>query len=155
MKTTRDKIMGGAAIAAIFVVMVAAYNIFDSSPVMDYGAAEKSYFRPDVAAPGEQVQICFDDASWMRLCPSKLKVWFFDNNGKRLDFDDAFTVHTILLPAKVGKLPPKCRAWMIPTGLPEGHIVQEGIVTSECPPLGSWWVIRKDFPRLRLTVRKQ
>lgn len=139
-------------IASVAIVAV-VFIVTDQSPVMDYGSPEKSYIMPSEVSPGENALICLDDVTWLRLCPSTLKWWLYDQDGRRHDYKETISVHHIFPPAKAQKLPPKCRAWKVPAGLSPGQKTMTGLVESRCPPIGEWSPIRIDFPKIKFTVK--
>lgn len=152
MKTwARQTAIGVSSVALIGAV----YVMTDQSRVFDYGDPASSYMKPDAVYAGGWTSVCFDDVTWLRLCPSTLKWWLIDANGKRNDYDDATSFHRIFPPAKAGKLIPKCRAWQVPFGLPPGPTIQTGVVVSRCSLLGEAWAVRMEFPKIKFTVKPE
>lgn len=133
--------VGGIAIALLL------YVNFDRSDVIDYGAQSKSYLKPAKVRPGDQVNICLDDVTWKRLCPSVVTQTVVDVDGRYNDYG----THTVSRPWKTGKLPPKCRAWTVPK-LPAGKATLTGYMFSQCGPLDYRWPITTKFPDIQFMV---
>ena len=166
MKFTVRGAIGGV-IAVIFLgLIIGAFtserekvrDLEDRSPAITYGSPYLKHTLADprpsepilVSSAGESIWICFDDAIWHRLIPLKSKVWFLTDKGKRIDYDDALTVHYITPAAQTGPLPPKCRAWAIPGGLPVGETYLAGL-TGPVDPASKSMAI--DFPRIKFVVK--
>jgi len=123
--------------------------------VMSFGAEGKTYFKPAVATEGDAIEICFDDAAWYRVCPSRLITYLTPAKGPRLD---DLPVYTLKMPAKPQKTPQKCRLWHVPVLGPdrsEGPAVLTGHVESECSLLDYGHPIITPFPTLRVEIKKR
>lgn len=79
--------------------------------VVSYGDPAKNYFNPASATEGDEIELCFDDITWFRLCRGRLVTYLTPAAGQRLDL----VSYTINTPTRTGKVPPKCRKWVVPS----------------------------------------
>ncbi len=158
--------IGGVVVIIILALIIGAFtserekarDLEDRSPAISYGSPYLKHTlsepRPTepifVSSTGEMIWICFDDVVWLRLIPLTSKVWFLTDKGKRIDYDDAMTVHYIKPAAQTGPLSPKCRAWAIPAGLPMGETVLTGLTVPSDPASKAAAI---DFPRIKFVVK--
>lgn len=152
--------------AAIVVGLV--FLILDQSPVISFGDPAKSYLRtvddhsserpktPPEFAAGDLVQMCFDDIRWYRIVQSVGKMFVYDANNTRHDFDDKLepiALHKISLPETIGQLKPKCRVSKIPTGIPPGPSILTGVITSTDTFLGVTRTVTVAYPRMAFVMK--
>lgn len=98
----------GIGICVIIILSIWQWGL--NAPVLTYGDANKTYFNPSIASPGDKINLCFDDITWFKLCPSTLNTYLQPPKVHRRDFP----TYTISTPANVGKVPPKCRPFIVP-----------------------------------------
>jgi len=140
-------------IGAIALV-VAFWHWVLRADVVTYGDPTKTYFQPASATEGDQIEICFDDLVWYRLCRGRLITRLTPAKGSRMDLE-AYTIST---PAKVGRVPPKCRKWTVPalnSDREEGAAVLDGFAEFECWPIDHWSPIVMTMPPLKLNILKR
>jgi hypothetical protein len=115
-----------------------------TAPALDYGPPGSVYLshsstpvpKPEVPTftdEGGPAWVCFNQVTWIRPLRLKSKVYFLTDKGKRIDYDDRMTVHYIEPAAQMGPLQEKCRAWVLPAGLPAGEITMAGTTAPADP----------------------
>ncbi len=139
-------------ISFCFVIIIATllslWQWVINSPVLSYGDAAKTYFVPSLASPGQKIEICFDDITWYKLCPSELITYFQPSKGHRKDFP----TYTIGVPISVGKVAPKCRQFVVPDVEQDGYGIGEwyGHANHKC-----MINIHTELPKVKLEIIKK
>lgn len=148
-------VAGLAGFCLFIALMIAAWQwIYRPSVVVTYGAPDQTYFSPDGAAEGDDIDICFKGIDWKAICPSKLVLHITPFAGPRLDWSS----REIDVPDEVGPVKAKCRAVKVPrlgAHRTEGPAIVSGHVESECSPLDHWWKIYTKFPPTKLDWRRK
>lgn len=138
-------------------VAVTGWYWFANRSALDYGRPGATYFDRQIAAPGEEIEICFDNVVWRRICPSKLVshitcVQRIQRNGRDIIEARGFNppAYNINVPMKTGPIVKKCRPFVLPTACQPGPLRYEAFAQSECPPFGN--VVYSKLPPLDLNV---
>ena len=148
----RGKIWPLAVIVLVAGMLATWQWVLRAAPV-SYGAPSKTYFKPAAAAEGEEIELCFDDLVWFRLCRGTLVTQFTPARGARIDLPS----YTISTPAATGRVPPKCRKWTVPKLGPDreaGGAVLGGFASFECGMFDHWSPLVVNLPTIRLHVKK-
>ena len=143
----------------IVACVAAAVSIWQwvlNGPVLSYGDPAKTYFNPAVASPGDKINLCFDDISWFKICPSALSTYLQPPRVHRRDFPN----YNISTPLSIGKVPPKCRPFIVPDvslidingNKVEGYGIAEftGHATHFCA-----LVVKTALPKIKLEIVKK
>lgn len=141
-------------IILLAAVVAALYQWGLRSDVLSYGDPSKTYFKPAKATEGDRIEICFDDLSWHRLCRGRLVTYLTPSKGPRMDLDN----YPIRTPLSTGRVPPKCRAWIVPTlgsDREAGVATVEGYAENECWPLDHWVPIVRTLPKMKIEITKK
>ena len=137
--------IGVGTLATFVAVTILIWGTLLRGEVVSYGDPLKTYLKPTQGIEGTDIQICFDDVVWKRLCPSKLVTYLTPVRGSRLDLG----TYEINVPATTGRIPPKCRWWKVPMlgeNREAGAAVMAGHVQSECGLLDRWYPIYTQLP---------
>lgn len=141
-----------------FVTIAAATAIWqwvlkpDMSPVVSYGAASNTFFKPAQVVEGEAVELCFGSVTWHRLCPSQLITHLTPSKGARIDLPP----YQISMPAQTGSVPPKCRQWIAPQIADRSNqMIFSGYAESLCGKKNDPTRIVADLPAVPITINKK
>lgn len=143
-----------AGALAFVVVVIGMWQFFFRHEVVSYGAPAKTYFNTARAVEGDAIELCFDDVVWYRVCPAWLVTHLTPARGPRLDLP----TYRISKPAEAGRVPPKCRKWVVPELGPQrsaGPAVLSGYAEFQCSPLDYWWPIRTPMPSVKIDITKK
>lgn len=118
-------------------VFLAFWNLVVRAPALNYGAPSATHFNVPSAAAGEEIALCFDEVTWLRLCPGDLVTWLTPANvasrdARRIDLD----THHIATPQRGGRIAPKCRPFRVPSAASPGIWKLEGYARNFCEPFG-------------------
>jgi len=146
-------LIGTVAFAVIFAGF---WQFFFRGEVVSYGDPSKVYFSPGAAKEGEDIELCFDDIVWKRLCPTFLITHLTPARGPRMDLP-SYKIH---VPSKAERVPPKCRSWKVPSlGLSRvaGPAVLSGFAESYCTPMDVIFrrPIYTDLPSARIDISRK
>lgn len=140
--------------AVVFVGLVLAlWQFVFRGEVVSYGDPAKVYLKPAVATEGDAIELCFDDVVWKRICRSKLVTYLTPAKGPRIELE----TYNIRPPSEPGRVPPKCRKWVVPDlgDRTAGAAVLSGYAESECSPLDYWRPIITPMPGAKITINKR
>jgi hypothetical protein len=141
-------------LVAAIALMLAAFQWVLRSDVVSYGDPSKTYFKPAKGMEGDKIELCFDDLAWHRLCRGRLVTFLTPAKGPRMDLED----YAIKTPLATGRVPPKCRAWIVPTlgsDREAGPAIIDGYAENECWPLDHWVPIVRPLPKLKLDITRR
>ncbi len=127
--------------------------------VIDYGRPDKTYFDAAEASPGQTVHVCFDEATWLRTCSSRLEQRVTCQQQDPSDATRTITArldldaHIIDVPEKSGRVEHKCRRFVVPPECRAGPLTFSMIAKSECAPFGTFNVRYAYPPDIHLQVK--
>ena len=120
----------------------------DMSPVMSYGTADKTFFKPNETVEGETIEFCLTGITWHRLCPSTLITHLTPSTGLRIDLPG----YNINVPGQIGPVKAKCRAWVVPSlGDRSSQMIFSGFAESLC---GTTRIIT-NLPAVPITINRR
>ena len=149
--------IGTGSLATFVGVTLLIWGTLLRGEAISYGNPVNTYFKPTEGIEGTDIQLCLDDVTWKRLCPSQLVTQLTPVRGSKLDLGaypinvppsvNPETGEELMLPHKLAK---KCRWWKVPMlgeNREAGAAVMTGYVRTECTPyLDQRWPIFAPFP---------
>lgn len=146
-----------AAIAAILLcllVMAFTWRVFFRPEVMSYGDPREISFVPATATEGDEIELCFNDVVWHKVCASRLVTHLTPARGPRLDLPS----YAISAPPEAGRVPPKCRKWQVPLlgrSREPGPAVLSGFAESRCSYLDLFHPIYTPLPPVKIKILRR
>lgn len=125
----------------------------DMSPVVSYGSAEKTFFRPAEVIEGDTTELCFHGIVWHRVsCPSKLVTHLTPSRGDRIDL----ATYAIAVPPNAGPVDKKCRPWIAPKiGDRSSQMIFSGFAEHLCGRQDNPTRIITPLPAVPITINKR
>lgn len=137
--------------------VVSFWYWYANRPALDYGRPGSTYFDRQIAGQGEEIEICFDNVVWRRICPSRLIshiscIQRVQRDGRDVVEMRGFNTpaYEINVPMQTGPIAKKCRPFKLPVACQPGPLKYEAFAQSECGPLGN--VVYSQMPPLRLSI---
>ncbi len=104
------KLISSIILTVIIVILATIWQWGLNGPVLSFGNPSKTYFMPSKTSPGDTIKLCMDDITWYKICPSKTVTYLQPPLVHRRDFPN----HDVSVPKATGKVPPKCRPFIVP-----------------------------------------
>lgn len=145
----------GAGIITFLIGFFVIVVMLNRHPAISYGGIGSVTIEDPAthlaeAKSGQEMQICFHEAAWLRLCPSVL-VQRIQVDGRQFDLPR----HVIDPPQHTGPLPAKCRTIKLPLfgdGV-KGSAMFSGFARSKCWPTDEIWPIEVNLPPAHFEIK--
>ena len=112
--------------------------------------AEKSYVRPDPAAPGHQILVHWE-FKVNRVCPGLIVRTLVDaRTGAKISYDPILALGTI----KMGDTSLE-RTFLLPEGMLPGHKIYRANAEYVCNPLHRIWPLKVQTPDIHFEVKSE